>query len=106
MKKQRASLPPEAYLPNFVMEWILPVDGLPYLLSKTTILAIQTPEESFHPDASRTLLQPLTTDNKFPTASALQLLKTILGIHEKFDEIQVCQRKKQVAKKRDARTFE
>ena len=84
------------------------MDGLPYLLSKTTILAIQTPEESFHPDASRTLLQLFTTDNNFPTASALRLLKTILGIHEKIDEIQVCQRKKQVeeAKKRDARTFE
>ena len=92
-------LPLEAYLPDSVMEQIL--DGLPYLLSKPTILAIQTPEESFHPEACRTLLQPFITDNNFLAASAPRLLKTILEIHEKFDEI--CQRKKDIEKaKRDA----
>ena len=100
-------LPPEAYFPDSVMEQIL--DGLPYLLSKTTILAIQTSDsdsdESFHPEACRTLLRPFITDNKFLIASAPLLLKTILEIHENFDEIR--QRKKETEKaKRDARKLE
>ena len=85
------------------MEQIL--DALPYLLSKTTILAIQNTDKSFHPEACRTLLQPFITDNNFLTGSAPLLLKTVLEIHEKFDEIR--QRKKDTEKaKRDARKLD
>jgi hypothetical protein len=73
-------LPPEAYLPDSVMEQIL--DGLPYLLSKTTILAIQTHDKSFLPETCCTLLQPFITDNIFLASSAPRLLETILDIHE------------------------
>ena len=96
-------LPPEAYLPNSVMEQIL--DELPYLLSKTTILTIQATDKSFHPEACRALLQPFITDNNFLTGSAPLLLKTILEIHENFDEIR--QRKKDVEKaKREVRKLD
>ena len=93
-------LPLETYLPDSVMEKIL--DALPYLLSKTTLLAIQTIDNSFPPDACHTLLQPFITDNIFLAGAAPQLLKTILKIHECFDEIR--QKKKEVGKaKRDAK---
>lgn len=93
-------LPLETYLPDSVMEKIL--DALPYLLSKTTLLAIQTNDNSFPPDACHTLLQPFIMDNIFLAGAAPQLLKTILKIHECFDEIR--QKKKEVGKaKRDAK---